>query len=104
MPAAGLGLGGHSKRDGQRSSSDHNPDWSRHAIREQTATGTFAVTWSPIINNNNSYLAQRNVRTAAGFVSFNGTTLGGCSILTYNAAGALTDIASGCHVMIFRMP
>ena len=41
---------------------------------------------------------------AAGFVSFNGATVGGCNILTYNATGALTDIALGCHVMIFRMP
>ena len=69
----------------------------------RSATGTYALTWSPNINNTN-YLVQGNVRNAAGFVSFNGTVLGGCNILTYNAAGALTDIASGCHVMIFRMP
>ena len=73
------------------------------ASASRSATGTYALTWSPNINNGN-YLVQGNVRNAAGFVSFNGTTLGGCNILTYNAAGALTDIASGCHVMIFRMP
>ena len=69
----------------------------------RSATGTCALTWSPNINNVN-YLVQGNVRNAAGFVSFNGTALGGCNILTDNAAGALTDIASGFHVMTLRMP
>ena len=67
----------------------------------RTATGTYAIAWSPNINNFN-YIVQGNVRNAAGYVSFNGTTVSGCNILTYNAAGVLVDLA--CHFMIFRMP
>ena len=67
----------------------------------RTGTGTYAIAWSPNINNFN-YIVQGNVRNAAGYVSFNGTTVSGCNILTYNAAGVLADLA--CHFMIFRMP
>jgi hypothetical protein len=70
---------------------------------QRNGTGLYAINWSPSINNLN-YLVQGNVRNAAGYVSFNGTTVGGCNILTYNASGAAADIPSGCHVMIFRMP
>ena len=68
----------------------------------RTATGTYAIAWSPSIGSN-VYLVQGNVRNSAGFVSFSGTTATACNILTYNGAGALTDIASGCHIMIFNM-
>jgi hypothetical protein len=68
----------------------------------RTATGTYAISWSPSIGSIN-YLVQGNVRNAAGFLSFSGTTTNACNILTYNASGALTDIASGFHIMIFRM-
>ena len=67
----------------------------------RTATGTYEIAWSPNINNFN-YIVQGNVRNAAGYVSFNGTTVSGCNILTYNAAGVLADLA--CHFMIVRMP
>ena len=68
----------------------------------RTGAGTYTIVWSPSINNVN-YITQGNVRNAAGYVSFNGTTVSGCNILAYNAAGAATDISSGCHVMIFRV-
>ena len=67
----------------------------------RSGAGTYAIVWSPNISNVN-YLVQGNVRNAAGYVSFNGTTVSGCNILTYNAAGVLADLA--CHFMIFRMP
>ena len=65
------------------------------------AAGTYAIAWSPNINNFN-YIVQGNVRNVAGYVSFNGTALTGCNILTYNATGALTDAMF--HIMMFRMP
>ena len=68
----------------------------------RNATGTYAISWSPSIGSNN-YLVQGNVCNTAGFISFSGTTTNACNILTYNASGALTDIASGFHIMIFRM-
>ena len=68
----------------------------------RTAAGTYAISWSPSIGSNN-YLVQGNVRNSGGFLSFSGTTPTACNILTYNASGALTDIASGFHIMIFRM-
>ena len=67
----------------------------------RTGTCTYAIVWSPSINNVN-YMMQGNVRNAAGYVSFNGTTVSGCNTLTYTAAGVLADLA--CHFMIFRMP
>ena len=70
---------------------------------QRTGTGIYAINWSPSASNVN-YLVMGNVRNAAGYVSFNGTSVGGCNILTYNASGALADLSSGCHVMIFRMP
>ena len=66
----------------------------------RTATGTYAISWSPSIGSNN-YLVQGNVRNVAGFVSFNGLTATGFNMLTYNAAGALAD--PSFHFMIFRM-
>ena len=68
----------------------------------RSATGTYAIAWSPSIGTVN-YIVQGNVRNAPGYVSFNGTAATGRNILTYNAAGAATDISSGCHVMIFRV-
>ena len=68
----------------------------------RNGAGTYTISWSPSIGSG-VYLVQGNVRNAGGFVSFSGTTATTCNILTYNAAGALTDIASGCHAMIFRM-
>ena len=68
----------------------------------RTATGNYALVWSPVLPTN-VYIVQGNVRNAPGCVSFNSTGTGGCTILTYNAAGAATDISSGCHVMIFRV-
>ena len=38
----------------------------------RTAAGTYAIAWSPNINNF-KYIAQGNVRNVAGYVSFNGT-------------------------------
>ena len=99
VPIAGLDPSDHSKSSGRWHRDDHSAERRRHVIREQICNRHVR----PNINNVN-YLVQGNVRNAPGFVSFNGAALGGCNILTYNAAGALTDIASGCHVMIFRMP
>ena len=67
----------------------------------RTATGNYVLAWSPALPTN-VYIVQGNVRNAPGYVSFNSTGIGGCTILTYNAAGAATDTASGCHFMIFR--
>ena len=67
----------------------------------RTATGTYVLSWTPSIGTN-TYFVNGNVRNAGGFISFSGTTATGCNILTYNASGTLTDIASGCHVMILK--
>ena len=66
----------------------------------RSSTGVYNITWSPAASSFN-YLVQGNVRNVAGFVSFNGTSTGGCNILTYNAEGSLTD--ASFHFMIFRM-
>ena len=58
----------------------------------RTGTGTYAIVWSPSINNVN-YIMQGNVRKAAGYGSVNSNAVTGCNILTYNAAGVLADLA-----------
>ena len=67
----------------------------------RSATGTYVLSWTPSIGTS-TYFVNGNVRNAGGFVSFSGTTATACNILTYNASGTLTDIASGCHVMILK--
>ena len=67
----------------------------------RSATGTYVLSWTPSIGSN-TYFVNGNVRNAGGFMSFSGTTTTACNILTYNASGVLTDIASGCHVMIMK--
>jgi hypothetical protein len=67
----------------------------------RSATGTYVLSWTPSIGSN-TYFVNGNVRNAGGFVSFSGTTATACNILTYNASGTATDIASGCHVMILK--
>ena len=67
----------------------------------RSATGTYVLSWTPS-SGSNTYFVNGTVRNAGGFVSFNGTTTTGCNILTYNASGTATDIASGCHAMIMK--
>ena len=67
----------------------------------RSATGTYVLSWTPSIGSK-TYFVNGNVRNTGGFISFSGTTTTACNILTYSASGVLTDIASGCHVMIMK--
>ena len=53
-------------------------------------SGIYALSWTGNIGS--SYGIMGNIRNGTGFVSYNGTAGTGVNILTYNAAGTLTDL------------